>query len=138
MAETNFQALSNVSLLFAQDGSTTALGTAHDASDTWVALPVISFSMPHDSAALEVGPQRSGTHVQLENQGKHRRDLNTFTFDVSFKGTPSAILAVCQWAFGDGASSADFAATVGIGNGTSNSSIMKHGVASANHSTGRF
>lgn len=135
MAETNFQALSNVSLLFAQDGSTTALGTAHDASDTWVALPVISFSMPHDSAALEVGPQRSGTHVQLENQGKHRRDLNTFTFDVSFKGTPSAILAVCQWAFGDGASSADFAATVGIGNGTSNSSIMKHGVASANHST---
>ena len=38
MAETNFQALSNVSLLFAQDGSTTALGTAHDAADTWVAL----------------------------------------------------------------------------------------------------
>ena len=135
MAETNFQALSNVSLLFAKDGSTTALGTAHDASDTWLALPVISFSMPHDSAALDVGPQRSGTHVQLENQGRHRRDTNSWTFDVSFKGTPSAILGVCQWAFGDGSSSADFAATVGIGNGTSNSSIMKPGTAYANHST---
>jgi|TARA_R100001530_G_scaffold129040_1_gene99081 hypothetical protein len=135
MAETNFQAQSNISLLFAKDDSTTALGTAHDAGDNWLALPVISFSMPHDSAALDVGPQRSGTHVQLENQMRHRRDLNTWTFDVSFKGTPTAILAVCQWAFGDGATSADFAATVGIGNGTSNSTIMKHGTAYANHTT---
>lgn len=134
MAETNFQAQSNISLLFAKDASTTALGTAHDAIDNWLALPVISFSMPHDSAALDVGPQRSGTHVQLENQMRHRRDLNTWTFDVSFKGTPDAVLAVCQWAFGDGVTSAEFAGTIGIGSG-SNSSVMKHGTAYANHTT---
>ena len=35
MSRTNFQALSNVSLLFAKDGSTTSLVTAHDATETW-------------------------------------------------------------------------------------------------------
>ena len=135
MAETNFQAQPNISLLFAKDSSTTALGTAHGDADNWLALPVISFTMPHDSAAIEVGPARSGTLAQLENQGRHRRDLNTWTFDVSFKGTPNAVLAVCQWAFGDGATSIDFNANLGIGTGTANAATMTHGTATANHTT---
>tara|TARA_R110002020_G_scaffold278394_1_gene493841 strand:+ start:995 stop:2002 length:1008 start_codon:yes stop_codon:yes gene_type:complete len=135
MAETNFQALSNVSLLFAKDSSTTALGTAHGDADNWLALPVISFSIPHDSPVLDIGPQRSGTHAQLESQGRHRRDTSTWSFDVSFKGTPKTILAVCQWAIGDGATAVEHTGAIGIGNGTANSSIMTHGTATANHTT---
>jgi len=133
MADTNFQAQSNISLLFAVGAK--ALGTAHADSDTFKALPVISFSIPHESAALDIGPQRSGTHVQVEDQGRHRRDLSTWTFDISFKGTPTAINSVCQWAFGDGDGTNALLGTSGIGNGTSNSAVMVHGTSYSNHTT---
>lgn len=133
MAETNFQASQDISLLFAVGAKN--LGTAHVEADTFKALPVISFSVPHDSAALEVGPQRSGTLAQLETQGKHRRDLNTWTFDVSFKGTATVMNSVCQWAYGDGDGTNVLAATSGIGNGTSNSAKMSDGTSYSNHTT---
>ena len=89
--ETNFQGSQDIKLLFGNGAKN--LGTAHGASDQFDALPVVSFSLPaNDSAALEVASPRSGTLGQVKTQGKHRRDLNTWTFDVSFKGTPSSIL----------------------------------------------
>lgn len=133
MAETNFQASQGISLLFGSGAK--ALGTAHVAADQFDALPVISFTVPHDSAALEVAAPRSGTLAQLEGQAKHRRDTNIWTFDVSFKGTPTAVLKSCLWAFGDGSSAAVLAATSGIGNGTNNSAGMTHGTSYGNAAT---
>ena len=134
MAETNFQGSQGISLLFGSGDK--AFGTAHVAADTFTALPVISFSLPaNDSAALEVASPRSGTLAQLETQGRHRRDLNVWTFDVSFKGTPTAVLKACTWAFGDGGSPAELNSNLGIGNGTANSAIMKHGTTYGNAAT---
>jgi len=133
MAETNFQASQGISLLFGSGSK--ALGTAHVEGDQFDALPVISFTVPHDSAALEVASPRSGTLAQLEGQAKHRRDANIWTFDVSFKGTPTAVTYACLWAFGDGSSECLLAATSGIGNGTNNSASMTHNTAYTNAAT---
>ncbi len=131
MAETNFQAGQDIKLIFADGASN--LGTAHVDGDTFKALPVISFTVPHDSAALEVGPQRSGTLAQLEKQGRHRRDLNAWTFDVSFKGTPTVMNSVCQWAFGDGDGTNTLTASSGI-DGSGNAK-MTHGTSYSNQTT---
>ena len=44
--------------IFAFDASTAqALGTAHEDAHTYYDLPVISYSMPYNSASLEVAPK---------------------------------------------------------------------------------
>tara|TARA_Y100001938_G_scaffold28831_2_gene38907 strand:+ start:6412 stop:7443 length:1032 start_codon:yes stop_codon:yes gene_type:complete len=122
--------------IFCFDASTAqALGTAHEDAHTYFDLPVISYTMPYNSASLEMSPNRSGVYGQLETQGRHRPDLNTWNFDVSFLGSPNTILANCLWAFGDGASACDLTAAIGIGNGTAGDMQMKHGATSTNHST---
>ena len=125
--------------IFCFDASTAqALGTAHEDAHTYYDLPLISYTMPYNSAALEVAPNRAGIYGQLESQGRHRPDLNTWTFDCSFLGSVNAILANCLWAFGDGASACDLTAAIGIGNGVAGDMQMKHGATSKNHATVNF
>tara|TARA_R100000808_G_scaffold12311_1_gene30746 strand:- start:2261 stop:3298 length:1038 start_codon:yes stop_codon:yes gene_type:complete len=112
-----------------------ALGTAHEDAHTFYDMGLNSFTMPYDSSALEVAPNLSGHSGQIESQGRHRRDLNTYTFDVSFKGTVVGILQNCLWAFGDAASAAELTPAIGIGNGAAGDMQMKHGAASKNHCT---
>ena len=133
--ETQVISTQEIKPIFATDASTTALGTAHDNGDTWNNLPLLSYTIPYSSSALEVAPNRTGSYGQLEQQGKHRKDTNTWTMDVSFSGTPTAVLSCCQWAWGDGSSASLLTPALGIGNGTSGDMQMKHGVASANHTT---
>ena len=122
--------------IFCFDASTAqALGTAHEDAHTYYDLPLISYTMPYNSAALEVAPNRAGIYGQLESQGRHRPDLNTWTFDCSFLGSVNAILANCLWAFGDGASACDLTAAIGIGNGTAGDMQMKNAATSNNHTT---
>lgn len=124
--------------IFAFDTDAQAFGTAHEAADDYFDFAIQSFTMPYDSASLEVTPNLSGHYGQLEKQARHRRDLNTWTFDVSFFGTVNAILANCLWAFGDGASACELTPAIGIGNGTAGDMQMKHGATSANHTTAIF
>ena len=125
--------------IFCFDADTTqAFGTAHEDAHTFFDFPIQSFSMPYNSSALEVSPDRSGHYGQIETQGRHRRDLNTWTFDVSFFGTVNAILANCLWAFGDGASACVLTPAIGIGNGTAGDMQMVHGAVSKNHATVNF
>ena len=119
-------------------GTAQAFGTAHEDAHTYFDFPVQSFSMPYNSSALEVAPNLTGHYGQVEKQGRHRRDLNTWTFDVSFFGTVNAILANCLWAFGDGASACVLTPAIGIGNGTAGDMQMVHGAVSKNHATVNF
>ena len=125
--------------IFCFDASTAqALGTAHEDAHTYYDLPLISYTMPYDSAALEVAPNRAGHYGQLEGQGRHSPDLNTWAVDCSFLGSVNAILANCLWAWGDGASACELTPAIGIGNGTAGDMQMKHGATSTNHCTAVF
>ena len=125
--------------IFCFDATTAqAFGTAHEDAHTYFDFPVQSFTMPYNSSALEVAPNLSGHYGQVEKQGRHRRDLNTWTFDVSFFGTVNAILANCLWAFGDGASACVLTPAIGIGNGVTGDMQMVHGATSKNHATINF
>jgi len=125
--------------IFCFDASTTqSFGTAHEDAHTYFDFPIQSFSMPYNSSALEVAPNLSGHYGQVEKQGINRRDLNTWTFDVSFFGTVNAILANCLWAFGDGASACVLTPAIGIGNGVAGDMQMVHGASSKNHATVNF
>ena len=47
--------------IFCFDASTAqALGTAHEDAHTYYDLPLISYTMPYNSASLEVAPNRAG------------------------------------------------------------------------------
>ena len=116
-------------------GSTQALGTAHEDAHTFFDFPIQSYSMPYHSSTLEVAPNYSGHSGQIDTQMRHRQDLSTWTFDVSFFGTVQAILSNCLWAFGDGATAAELTPAIGIGNGAAGSMQMKHGAVSNNHAT---
>ena len=111
------------------------LGTAHLAADDFFDLPCYSYSMPYNSAVLEVAPNRSGHYGQIESQGRHRPDLNTWTLDCSFFGSPTAIKANCLWLFGDGDGTAALTPATGIGNGTAGDMQMKDAATSNNHTT---
>ena len=125
--------------IFCFDASTAqALGTAHEDAHTYYDLPLISYTMPYDSAALEVAPNRAGHYGQLEGQGRHRPDLNTWAFDCSFLGSVNAINANCLWAFGDGDGTNVLTPAIGIGNGVAGDMQMKHGATSKNHATINF
>ena len=136
--ETQVISSAEIKPLFAFDTDAQALGTAHEAADDYHTLPIISYSLPYNSAALELAPDRSGVYGQLEGQGRHRQDLSTFTFDVSFLGTTTAIRANCLWAFGDAATPMALTPAIGIGNGTTGDMQMKHSAAAANHTTAIF
>ena len=137
--ETQVVSTQEIKPIFCFDVSTSqALGTAHEDAHTYFDFPIISFSMPYDSSALEVGPNLSGHYGQIEKQGRHRRDQTVWTFDVSFLGTVNAILANCLWSFGDGASACELTPAIGIGNGVAGDMQMLHGAASKNHCTAIF
>ena len=137
--ETQTISSAEIKPIFAFDASTAqALGTAHEDAHTYYDLPVISYSMPYNSASLEVAPNRAGIYGQIETQGRHRRDLNTWSFDCSFLGSVNAILANCLWSFGDGASACDLTPAIGIGNGVAGDMQMIHGATSKNHATINF
>ena len=122
--------------IFCFDTSTSqALGTAHEDAHTYFDFPIQSYSMPYHSSALEVAPNYSGHSGQIDTQMRHRQDLSTWTFDVSFFGTIQAILSNCLWAFGDGASACELTPAIGIGNGAAGDMQMRHGAASKNHAT---
>ena len=115
---------------------TQPLGTAHeDGHNGFVDFGILSYTIPYNSASLEVSPNLSGHYGQMESQGRHRADLSTWTFDTTFLGTTTALKANCLWAFGDGASPMVLNANTGIGNGTTSAMQMLHGVASNNHAT---
>ena len=137
--ETQTISTAEIKPIFCFDASTAqALGTAHEDAHTFYDLPLLSYSMPYNSSALEVAPNRAGIYGQVETQGRHRRDLNTWTFDCSFSGSVNAILANCLWAFGDGASACELTPAIGIGNGVAGDMQMKHGATSKNHATVHF
>ena len=136
--ETQTISTAEIKPIFAFDTDAQALGTMHEAADDYFDLPVISYTLPYNSSTLEMAPNRAGVYGQLESQGRHRQDLNTYTFDVSFLGSSNAIKANCLWAFGDGASTCDLTPAIGIGNGTAGDMQMKHGATSANHTTAIF
>ena len=133
--ETQTISSAEIKPIFAFDTDAQALGTAHEAADDYITLPILSYSLPYNSATLEMAPNRVGVYGQLESQGRHRQDLNTFTFDCSFLATTSAIRANCLWAFGDGTSAAELTPAIGIGNGVAGDMQMRHGAASKNHAT---
>ena len=134
--ETQTISTAEIKPIFAFDlDASQALGTAHEAADDYYDFQVISFSMPYDSTALEVAPDRLGHYAQIESQGRHRRDLNTWTFDVSMMGTENAVLANCHWAFGDGASICSLTPALGMGTGTNHVMQMKHGTGYNNHTS---
>lgn len=134
--ETQTVSTQEVKPIFCFDASTAqALGTAHEDAHTYFDFPIQSFTMPYNSASLEIAPNYSGHYGQLEKQAKHRGDQLTWNFDVSFFGTIKAIEANCLWAFGDGASACNLTPAIGIGNGAAGEMQMKHGAASTNHST---
>ena len=134
--ETQTISTAEIKPLFSR-GTTSAqnLGTAHEDAHTFYDFAIQSFSMPYNSSALEVSPDRSGHYGQIESQGRHRRDLNTWTFDTSFFGTIVAITQNCLWAFGDSVSACVLTPAIGIGNGVAGDMQMAHGVASKNHAT---
>ena len=136
--ETQVISAAEIKPLMAFDTDAQALGTAHEAADDYHTLPIISYSLPYNSATLEMAPDRSGVYGQLEGQGRHRQDLSTFTFDVSFLGTTTAIRANCLWAFGDAATPMALTPAIGIGNGVTGDMQMLHGATSANHTTAIF
>ena len=136
--ETQVISTAEIKPLMAFDTDAQALGTAHEAADDYHTLPIISYSLPYNSATLEMAPDRSGVYGQLESQGRHRQDLSTFTFDVSFLGTTTAIRANCLWAFGDAATPMALTPAIGIGNGVTGDMQMLHGATSANHTTAIF
>ena len=137
--ETQTISTAEIKPIFCFDNSTTqALGTAHEDAHTYFDLPLISYTLPYNSAALEFAPNRVGHYGQLEAQGRHRPDLNTWTFDCSFLGSPNAVNACCLWAFGDGDGTNALTPAIGIGNGTAGDMQMKHGAASKNHCTAVF
>ena len=74
MAETNFQARSNIAVAIGSKGSNVNLGTSHAAGDTWDFLQVTDFNIQHAGATLDVAPNKSGIFGQLESQGHHRPD----------------------------------------------------------------
>ena len=124
--------------IFAFDTDNQALGTAHTGADDFYDFGILSYTIPYNSSTLEVAPNLAGHYGQLEKQGRHRQDLNTWTFDVSFLGTTNALKANCLWAFGDMVSPFVLTPEIGIGNGTAGDMQMLHGASSDNHTTAIF
>tara|TARA_R100001163_G_C5019124_1_gene162442 strand:+ start:19 stop:1002 length:984 start_codon:yes stop_codon:yes gene_type:complete len=123
MAETNFQARSNISVAIGSKGSAVNLGTSHAAGDTWNFLQVTDFNIQHAGATLDVAPNKSGILGQLESQGHHRPDTMMYEVTLTMRGTPTAVLKSCLPLFSEGASAA--ALTPASSTGT-----MKHGTGS--------
>ena len=134
--ETQTISTAEIKPIFSRGTSTAqALGTAHEDAHTFFDFPIISYSLPYHSSTLEVAPNYSGHSGQMDTQMRHRQDLNTWNFDVSFFGTAQAILSNCLWAFGDGASACELTPAIGIGNGVAGDMQMKHVATSKNHAT---
>ena len=134
--ETQTISTAEIKPIFSRGTSTAqALGTAHEDAHTFFDFPIISYSLPYHSSTLEVAPNYSGHSGQMDTQMRHRQDLNTWNFDVSFFGTAQAILSNCLWAFGDGASACELTPAIGIGNGVAGHMQMNHGATSKNHAT---
>ncbi len=138
---------SEIKPIFCFDTGTQALGTVHAHSNdpssgdeyaTYYTLPVTSFTMPYNSDSLDNSSNRVGVYGQLEAQGKHRKDLSIWNFDVSFLGTTTAIRANCLWAFGDLATPIALTPAIGIGNGVTGAMQMLDGADSVNHTTAIF
>ena len=106
MAETNFQARSNISVAIGSKGSAVNLGTSHAAGDTWNFLQVTDFNIQHAGATLDVAPNKSGILGQLESQGHHRPDTMMYEVTLTMRGTPTAVLKSCLPLFSEGASAA--------------------------------
>lgn len=123
MAETNFQARSNISVAIGSKGSAVNLGISHAAGDTWNFLQVTDFNIQHAGATLDVAPNKSGILGQLESQGHHRPDTMMYEVTLTMRGTPTAVLKSCLPLFSEGASAA--ALTPASSTGT-----MKHGTGS--------
>ena len=137
--ETQTISTAEIKPIFSRGTSTAqALGTAHEDAHTFFDFPIISYSLPYHSSTLEVAPNYSGHSGQMDTQMRHRQDLITWNFDVSFFGTAQAILSNCLWAFGDGASACELTPAIGIGNGVAGDIQMKHGATSKNHATKIF
>ena len=120
MAETNFQARSNIAVAIGSKGSNVNLGTSHAAGDTWDFLQVTDFNIQHAGATLDVAPNKSGIFGQLESQGHHRPDTMMYEVSLTMRGTPTAVLKSCLALFSEGSSAA--ALTPASSTGT-----MKHG-----------
>ena len=134
--ETQTISTAEIKPIFSRGTSTAqALGTAHEDAHTFFDFPIISYSLPYHSSTLEVAPNYSGHSGQMDTHMRHRQDLNTWNFDVSFFGTAQAILSNCLWAFGDGASACELTPAIGIGNGVAGHMQMNHGATSKNHAT---
>ncbi len=120
MAETNFQARSNIAVAIGSKGSNVNLGTSHAAGDTWDFLQVTDFNIQHAGATVDVAPNKSGILGQLESQGHHRPDTMMYEVSLTMRGTPTAVLKSCLSLFSEGSSAA--ALTPASSTGT-----MKHG-----------
>jgi hypothetical protein len=119
MAETNFQARSNIAVAIGSKGSNVNLGTSHAAGDTWDFLQVTDFNIQHAGAALDVAPNKSGILGQLESQGHHRPDTMMYEVTLTMRGTPTAVLKSCLPLFSEGSSAAALTPA-------SNTGTMKH------------
>tara|TARA_R100000234_G_scaffold105001_1_gene75093 strand:+ start:2071 stop:3066 length:996 start_codon:yes stop_codon:yes gene_type:complete len=106
MAETNFQARSNIAVAIGSKGSNVNLGTSHAAGDTWDFLQVTDFNIQHAGATLDVAPNKSGILGQLESQGHHRPDTMMYEVTLTMRGTPTAVLKSCLPLFSEGSSAA--------------------------------
>lgn len=106
MAETNFQASSNIKVGFGSKGSNVNLGTGHATGDTWAFYPISDFNIEHISSAIDVGPSKNGLFGQLESQGKHRPDTQIYEVSMTIRPDSNAILQLTNNLFGDGSSPA--------------------------------
>tara|TARA_B100001250_G_C19797508_1_gene789470 strand:+ start:720 stop:1712 length:993 start_codon:yes stop_codon:yes gene_type:complete len=122
MAETNFQAKSDVQLLI---GSTSiALGTIHAQDDSWIAVQCTDYSFSVLGAELETAPHRAGTFGHVEGMGHHRSDTQMYEASVTCRGTSKAVQLAYLALMGDGASPMPLVPT-------SNTGVMKDATASA-------
>lgn len=128
MAETNFQP-KNIIQVGIGNGSK-ALGTAHEAGDTWNFVQVTDFTFDQSSAPVEVAPSKNGLNGQLESQGHHKRDDIMYESTLTMRGTPTAVLKSTLALFGAGTSAASL--TPAASTNDNSALVMKHGGTNVN------
>jgi hypothetical protein len=95
----DYRASQNIEVLIKKE---TTVGTAVTAD--MVKYQVTSFSIPEASVPVEYSAQRAGQFTQTSTQGHHSEGTKMWTFDLTMRGTPTAMKIACDSVFEDNAS----------------------------------
>ena len=86
--ETNFKKTSDIKVYVADE---TAFGTPITATSGWSELPTTSYSLPELSAPVETATGRSGALTTEVSKTTHNFHNKFYTFDVTMKGSVTAV-----------------------------------------------